>query len=94
MRVRLTRQAGLGIRHQIDWLAGRSPRAAAKAALAIFEAVGRLGRHPFSGRPIDGGEREAGVRFGRFGFIIRYEVRPGEVVVVHVFHSAQDRSDA
>ena len=91
MRVRLTRRANLDIRRQIDWLAERSPRSAAKAARAIFDAVGRLGHHPLSGRSIDSGGRETKMRFGRFGFIVRYEVRPGEVVVVHVFHGAQDR---
>lgn len=92
MKVRLSRQAILDMRRQIDWLAERSPRSAASAARAIFALVGRLGRHPHSGQAIGSGEREARVRFGQFGFIIRYEVRRDEVVVVHVFHGAQDRS--
>ncbi|MBU1384404.1 MAG: type II toxin-antitoxin system RelE/ParE family toxin [Alphaproteobacteria bacterium] len=92
MKVRLTRRASLDIRRQIDWLAERSPRSAAKAARTIFDAVGRLGRHPYSGWSTDRGEREAKVRFGQSGFIVRYEVRPGEVVIVHIFHGAQDRS--
>ncbi|MBF0664526.1 MAG: type II toxin-antitoxin system RelE/ParE family toxin [Brevundimonas sp.] len=78
MRVRLTRQANLDIRRQIDWLAERSPRSAAKAARAIFDAVGRVGRHPFSGWSTDSEERETKVRFGQS--------------IVHVFHGAQDRS--
>lgn len=92
MRVRLTRQAHLDIRSQIDWLTERSPRSAEKAARAIFDAVGRLQSHPFSGRATANGEREAQVRFGQFGFVVRYEARRNEVIVVRVLHGAQDRA--
>lgn len=92
MRVRLTSQANLDIRLQIDWLVERSPRSAEKAAHAIFEAIRRLQSHPLSGRLIASGERETQVRFGQFGFVVRYEARRNEVVVVRVFHGAQDRA--
>jgi plasmid stabilization system protein ParE len=91
LRVRLTRRANLDIRHQIDWLTARSPRSAGNAARAIFDAIGRLQSHPRSGHVVASGEREAQVRFGRFGFVLRYEARRNEVVVVRVFHGAQSR---
>ena len=92
MKVRLTSRANLDLRLQIDWLTDRSPRSARKAIRAIFDAISRLKSHPLSGRVIAGGERETQVRFGLFGFVVRYEVRRDEVVIVRVFHRAQDRS--
>lgn len=92
MRVRLTSRANLDLRLQIDWLADKSPRSARKAARAIFDTIGRLKSHPLSGHATVGGEREAQVRFGQFGFVVRYQARPNEVVIVRVFHGAQDRS--
>lgn len=92
MRVRLTRPANLDIRRQIDWLTERSPRSARKAARSIFDAIGRLQDCPLSGGVIATGEREVQVRFGQSGFVVRYEVRRTEVVIVRVFHGAQDRA--
>ncbi|MDO9587600.1 MAG: type II toxin-antitoxin system RelE/ParE family toxin [Brevundimonas sp.] len=92
MRVRLTSRANLDIRQQIDWLIERSPRSAEKAANAIFDAIGRLQSHPLSGRMIASGERETLVRFGQFGFVVRYEARRREVIVVRILHGAQDRA--
>ena len=91
MKVRLTRRASLDIRGQIDWLAERSPGSARKAAGAIFDAIDRLKRHPLSGHLLISGEREVQVRFGQFGFVIRYQARRSDVVVVRVFHGAQNR---
>ncbi|WP_298747673.1 type II toxin-antitoxin system RelE/ParE family toxin [uncultured Brevundimonas sp.] len=92
MRVRLTSRANLDIRLQIDWLTERSPRSAERAARAIFDTIGRLKSYPLSGRVIASGEREAQVRFGQSGFVVRYEARRNEVVVVRIFHGAQDRA--
>lgn len=92
MRVRLTSRANLDIRLQIDWLIERSPRSAEKAAHALFDAIHRLQGHPLSGQMIASGERETQVRFGQFGFVVRYEARRSEVIVVRVFHGAQDRA--
>ncbi|WP_339872012.1 type II toxin-antitoxin system RelE/ParE family toxin [uncultured Brevundimonas sp.] len=92
MKVRLTSRAHLDLRLQIDWLTDRSPRSARKAVRAIFDTISRLTSHPLSGHATPGDEREAQVRFGQFGFVIRYEVRQNEVIIVRVFHGAQDRS--
>ncbi|MGV9005442.1 MAG: type II toxin-antitoxin system RelE/ParE family toxin [Brevundimonas sp.] len=92
MKVRLTRRANLDLRRQIDWLTDRSQRSAHKAIRAIFDAIGRLKSHPLSGRVIAGSERETQVRFGQSGFVVRYEVRQDEVVIIRVFHGAQNRA--
>ncbi|MFN3668002.1 MAG: type II toxin-antitoxin system RelE/ParE family toxin [Brevundimonas sp.] len=91
MRVRLTRQANLDIRRQIDWLTERSPRSAEEAARAIFDTIEQLRTYPLSGRQMRNGEREIPVRAGQSGFVIRYQARRSEVVVVRIFHGAQDR---
>jgi len=92
LKVRLTSRANLDLRLQIDWLTDRSPRSARKAVRAIFDAIGRLKSHPRSGRAIAGGERETQVRFGQSGFVVRYQVRPNEIVITRVFHGAQNRA--
>ena len=92
MKVRLTSRANLDLRLQIDWLTDRSPRSARKAIRAIFDTISRLKSHPLSGHATAGDEREAQVRFGRFGFVVRYQARRNEVIIIRVFHGAQDRS--
>lgn len=91
MRVRLTLQAQADLRAQIDWLTERSPRAAEKATHRIFNALSLLGDFPHSGPSIGGRRREKLVEFGRSGFILRYELLPGEVLVTAILHGSQAR---
>tara|TARA_R110002051_G_scaffold210266_2_gene275879 strand:- start:53 stop:331 length:279 start_codon:yes stop_codon:yes gene_type:complete len=92
LRVRLTSRAHLDLRLHIDWLSERSPRSARNAIRAIFDTIGRLKSHPLSGRVIASGVRETQVRFGQFGFVVRYEARPSEVIIIRIFHGAQNRA--
>ncbi len=92
MKVRLSRQAQTDARAQIDWLVERSPSAARKATLSIFEMLSMLSDYPQSGKAIAGGEREQPVKFGRDGFVIRYEVRRTEIFIKRIYHSRQNRN--
>jgi plasmid stabilization system protein ParE len=91
LRVRLSRQAQADGSNQLDWLTEHSPSAALKSSRRLFDAISLLADFPLSGKATRGSERELPVRFGRDGFIIRYEARPTEVFVKRIFHSRQDR---
>lgn len=90
-RVIASPRAELDFEHLIDWLADRSPSAAERLAGRYFAAVRMLSEHPFLGRSVGGGERELAVKFGRHGIVLRYSVDES-VVIVRVFHGAQDRA--
>ena len=92
MKVRLSRAAEADLKIQIDWLVERSPAAAEKAGQRLFDAIGLLAEFPRLGLAADGRIREKHVRFGRDGFVIRYQIRPGEIFVRRIYHSMQDRS--
>lgn len=53
--------------------------------------MGSLSEYPLRGRPINPSLRELTVRFGRDGYIIRYEVSESEVMVTRIWHSLEDR---
>lgn len=91
MRIRLTLRAQSDLRAQIDWLAEHAPRSADKASHRIFNALDLLADFPRSGRVLNGVQREKIVEFGRYGFIIRYELHPNEVIVTAILHGRQAR---
>ncbi len=91
MRVRLSHAARVDLRRQIDWLSEQSPKAGRKAVDRIFAMVSLLSDFPYLGERLSGSVREKQVRFGRDGFVIRYDVRPDEVFVERIFHTRQDR---
>ena len=73
------------------WLTARVPQIAIEVSDLLEEAMGSLSDYPFRGRPIDASLRELTVRFGRDGYIIRYEVSESEVMVTRIWHSLEDR---
>ncbi len=82
----------MDLRRQIDWLSEQSPKAGRKAVDRIFATISLLSDFPYLGETLTGSLREKQVRFGRDGFIIRYDVRPDHVLVERIFHSRQNRS--
>jgi toxin ParE1/3/4 len=90
--VRLSRAARQDIDRLVDFLAGKSDRAAARAGDAITKAV--LSLSEFSERGHPGREppwRELIVRFGRSGYVIRYRVEGESVFIARIFHGLEDR---
>lgn len=92
MKVRFTRQARQELLRQLEWLADRSPSAARDAAEQIAAKLALLGDFPLAAPAIDGRHRDAAVEFGRDGFVVRYRVDGGGVLIVGVFHGRQRRS--
>ncbi len=91
LRLRLLRQADADLDALLGWLDSQNSAAAREAAHAIWVAIDQLLAFPLSAPKI-GDFREKTVRFGRDGFMIRYEIVDDLVLVRRIFHGRQDRS--
>jgi len=72
-----------------------NPTAARRAAQRIKEAAKRLQEHPASGRPVKGlpEVRDLLIPFGSGNYVLRYRLVGPLVVIVHVWHSREDRGE-
>lgn len=91
MNVRLTARAQADLLAQLDWLVLRSPDAARRAADQIGLQLALLGHFPEASPAVDDHHREATIRFGRDGFVVRYKIEGAQVIVVRLFHGRQAR---
>lgn len=73
------------------WLAPKSPRAADLAADALTDAITSLAEFPDRGRALRAGIRELPVKFGRYGYIVRYRVSAAGVMVTRLRHVRESR---
>jgi plasmid stabilization system protein ParE len=91
-QVRLLIAAEIDLARLVEFLAGKSPRAAVRAAATLSKAIRSLDRFADRGRqgPMEG-LREMVVRFGRDAYIVQYLVEAGVVTVARVFHGREDR---
>jgi plasmid stabilization system protein ParE len=91
LRVRFTRDA-VGDRERLEqFLAEQNPSAAERAMDVIADAVGQLSAYPRSGVDLGNGFYRLVVRFGTAGYELRYRLDDGDVIVVRVFHTREDR---
>ena len=75
-----------------EFLAESAPQAAIQASEVVSAAILSLSEMPQRGMPGRlPGTRQIVVRFGQGGYVIRYRVEPGRVVVVRIFHAREDR---
>jgi plasmid stabilization system protein ParE len=91
VKVRLTAQAKADLLEHFAWLDDRSPSAADRAEAAINMAIDLLALFPLSGSPSVDDTRQLPVRFGRDGFILRYQTMQDHVLVRRIFHARQNR---
>ena len=73
------------------WLTDRDPKAAIQASHLLEDAIESLNHYPLRGRQVDASLRELTVRFGRDGYIIRYEILGPQVMVTRIWHSLEKR---
>jgi plasmid stabilization system protein ParE len=91
LKVRLSARARADLFAQIDWLAERTPQAARRAAERIHLQLALLAEFPSAAPEVGDLYRDATVRFGRDGFIVRYRIEGDVVIVARVFHGRQRR---
>jgi plasmid stabilization system protein ParE len=59
----------------------------------LGDALRSLDEHADRGRPGPRlGLRELALRFGSGGYVLRYQIREGEIVILRVRHSREQRS--
>ena len=91
-KIELARRAVADLRRLRTWLAEKDLESAQRAAEAIAERIQRLRSFPKLGpKSADLETRELQVRFGRYGYVVRYVVRDDTVVVTRIFHGREDR---
>jgi plasmid stabilization system protein ParE len=92
MRLRLSPEALADLSRLPDFLKLQSPSAAVRARRGIEAALVSLADLPGRGRPTsDPSVRELPVKFGRYGYVIRYQTRQSEVFIVRVLHVRERR---
>lgn len=86
-------EAASDIERVREFLHIKNPDAAARAVRAIWAALERVEHFPEIGKPIEDGRiRQIIVRFGRRGYIVRYRIRPNDIIfVTRIWHGLEDR---
>ena len=91
-RVEISTLARRDIARLSDFLSPKNPRAWKAAVAAISSRLRSLDQMSERGHfSPDGDLREMFVRFGRAGYVIQYRTAPGEVFVLRIFHSLEER---
>jgi plasmid stabilization system protein ParE len=91
-QVEFTRRAHEDLRRLRQFLADKSPGAAERASAAIFERLDQLARFPESAPKLAASDmRELPVRFGRYGYVVRYGISGDRVIIARIFHSLEER---
>jgi plasmid stabilization system protein ParE len=91
-KVVLSRRAYVDLGRLRKFLAEKSPVAADKAAEQIWRGLSQLSEFPRSApEHAQTGLRELPVRFGHFGYVIRYGLSGETVVVLRIFHTLERR---
>lgn len=88
-----SRAALVDLDNQYQFLKINSPETAAHALQAIVNAGKSLAQTPQRGTPVADtpGLRKLQVRFGKFGYVIRYAIVEREVLILRVYHGRQSR---
>jgi plasmid stabilization system protein ParE len=91
-KVVVSRRAAADLQRLRNWLSEKDPDAADRAADAIDRRITRLQNFPRLGPlRLAPDTRELQVRFGRYGYAVRYVLRGDIVVVTRIFHGREDR---
>ena len=74
------------------FLLPKSSEAARRAAAAIRQGIRLLQQHPAAGRPVENLDldyRDLPIVFGNSGYLVRYQIRGGEVLIVGIKHARE-----
>jgi plasmid stabilization system protein ParE len=77
-----------------NFLEVRNPQAAIRALRSIRSALARIEATPYIGKPTKAPDiRQIVVRFGRYGYIVRYRVLPPDetIFVTRIWHGREAR---
>jgi plasmid stabilization system protein ParE len=91
MRVEFSAEADADMERLAEFLGEKSERAAMEAVEAITSAVLSLAEFPERGVRHSDRLRQLVVRWGRDGYVIRYQVYPQAVVISRIYHGRENR---
>jgi plasmid stabilization system protein ParE len=90
--VEFTQRARADLVRLRAWLADRDAEAADRAIRAILDRIDRLERFPRIAPRVKGAElRDLQIRFGSYGYVVRYGVVGDRVIISRIFHGREDR---
>ncbi len=94
LSIRFLPEADNDVKRLYDFLSPINKASAKKALLAIYADIELLSLHPEIGRPLRQPlyVREHFVRFGARGYIVHYRVIETEIIILRIWHSAEDRA--
>ncbi len=90
-RVVLTERARADFDRLHAFIAAKSPRSAKRATQRIVEGIDLLALFPHSGVVVKGDIRNAFIRFGRGGYVVRYKIDADTVLITRIWHSKGKR---
>ncbi len=91
-QVEFTRRGHEDLRRLRQFLADKSPGAAERASVAIFQGLDQLARFLESAPKLAASDmRELPVQFGHYGYVVRYGISGDRVIVARIFHSLEER---
>jgi plasmid stabilization system protein ParE len=90
-RILFTERARADLDRLHAFIASKSPRAAKRAVQRIIEGIDLLALFPHSGVVVKGVIRNAFIRFGRSGYVVRYKVEADTVLITRIWHGKEDR---
>ncbi|PWB55188.1 MAG: plasmid stabilization protein [Nitrosomonadales bacterium] len=91
-QIRFTHAALRDLARLREFLRPKNPAAAKRAAVAITNAVRKLGQHPQIGRPAEGMEpdcRELLIDFGESGYVALYRYETNLITVLALRHQKE-----
>lgn len=92
MKVRFTERAFQDREQIFEYLAERSPAAAANVMARLRTAIGRLSEHPESGYQTDVGDVRV-MFVGRYSYKIFYRIADGVIEILHIRHTSRRPGD-
>lgn len=87
----ITERAHADLTRLHTFIAKKSPRAARRAVQRIIEGIDLLALFPHSGIVVKGDIRNAFIRFGRSGYVVRYKIAADTIYITRIWHGKENR---
>lgn len=94
MRVRFSTEARAELNEHVAYIRRRSPQGARRVRASVYAAAKRAALFPEAARLADEPGAVPGTReiiLPDYPYIMPYRIEGGALIILHVFHTAQDR---
>ena len=90
-RVVITERAQADFDRLHAFIAAKSPRSARRAVQRIIEGIDLIALFPRSGVVVRRDIRNAYIRFGHSGYVVRYKIEGDAVLITRIWHGKEAR---